>query len=124
MPFTVSHVAAVVPIARRPLSVPALVCGAMAPDLPYYLALPVSAAITHSLLGILVADVPLTLVMLAVYYGLLARAVPVARNRDRQHAHDCAQGRVPAFAVGDVHLLGQRHRPTLPCLSGCRAAVW
>jgi uncharacterized protein DUF4184 len=87
MPFTVSHLAAVAPIARRPLSVPALVCGAMAPDLPYYLnllALPVSATLTHSLLGILVADVPLALAMLAVYYGLLARpltALVPARHR-------------------------------------------
>jgi Domain of unknown function (DUF4184) len=85
MPFTVSHIAAVVPIARRPFSIPALVCGAMAPDLVYYQALPASASVTHSLPGILIADVPLALLMLAAYYGLLAR--PLAAFTPDRYRH-------------------------------------
>ncbi|NJQ15519.1 DUF4184 family protein [Streptomyces bohaiensis] len=37
MPFTLSHPAAVLPLMRSPLVPAALVCGAMAPDVPYFL---------------------------------------------------------------------------------------
>ncbi|MEU0914691.1 DUF4184 family protein [Streptomyces althioticus] len=46
MPFTLSHPAAVLPLLRHPFSPGALVCGAVAPDVPYFLAaagIPVSA---------------------------------------------------------------------------------
>lgn len=46
MPFTLSHPAAVLPLLRHPFSAPALVCGAVAPDMPYFLGaarIPVSA---------------------------------------------------------------------------------
>ncbi|MEQ3553237.1 DUF4184 family protein [Pseudonocardia nematodicida] len=37
MPFTLAHPAAVVPLLRGPFVPPALVCGALAPDVPYFL---------------------------------------------------------------------------------------
>ncbi|MEE2045837.1 DUF4184 family protein, partial [Nocardiopsis tropica] len=37
MPFTLSHVAAVLPLARTRLPPAALVVGSVVPDLPYYL---------------------------------------------------------------------------------------
>ncbi|MCE7083332.1 DUF4184 family protein [Streptomyces sp. ST2-7A] len=46
MPFTLSHPAAVLPLMRHPFSPAALVCGAVAPDMPYFLGsarIPVSA---------------------------------------------------------------------------------
>ncbi|MET8894011.1 DUF4184 family protein [Streptomyces albogriseolus] len=46
MPFTLSHPAAVLPLLRHPFSAAALVCGAVAPDVPYFLGaagIPVSA---------------------------------------------------------------------------------
>ncbi|MEV8326802.1 DUF4184 family protein [Kitasatospora sp. NPDC056731] len=46
MPFTLAHPAAVLPLLRRPFSRAALVAGAVAPDLPYFVVttgLPVSA---------------------------------------------------------------------------------
>ncbi|MQS09347.1 DUF4184 family protein, partial [Streptomyces alkaliphilus] len=46
MPFTLSHPAAVLPLLRHPFSPAALVCGAVAPDMPYFLGsarIPVSA---------------------------------------------------------------------------------
>jgi hypothetical protein len=46
MPFTLSHPAAVLPLMRRPFSRAALVAGAVAPDMPYFVVttgLPVSA---------------------------------------------------------------------------------
>jgi hypothetical protein len=50
VPFTGSHPAAVLPFVRW-LPPSALVIGSMAPDLPYYVPVPVSAGLTHSLLG-------------------------------------------------------------------------
>jgi hypothetical protein len=87
MPFTGSHVAAVLPLTRAAWLVPsALVIGSMIPDLPYYLPLPVDAALTHSLVGVLSVDVVLGLLAIAVWHGLLARfltAISPARLRER-----------------------------------------
>ncbi|MFI7492671.1 DUF4184 family protein [Micromonospora echinaurantiaca] len=87
VPFTGSHVAAVLPLTRSAWLVPsALVIGSMVPDLPYYLPLPVEATLTHSLAGVLGVDVVLGLVALALWHGLLARfltAISPARLRER-----------------------------------------
>ncbi|MFC9424567.1 DUF4184 family protein [Streptomyces sp. NPDC056987] len=79
MPFTLSHPAAVLPLLRHPFSPAALVCGAVAPDVPYFLVaarIPVSAqswyepflnaTSSHTLSGVTVA-VPLALALLALY---------------------------------------------------------
>ncbi|WFE24994.1 DUF4184 family protein [Solwaraspora sp. WMMD791] len=74
MPFTGSHVAAVLPLTRTAWLVPsALVIGSMVPDLPYFLPLPVDATLTHSLVGVLTVDVILGLLAVAVWHGLLVR---------------------------------------------------
>ncbi|MCM0673180.1 DUF4184 family protein [Micromonospora phytophila] len=87
MPFTGSHVAAVLPLTRSAWLVPsALVIGSMVPDLPYYVPLPVEATLTHSLAGVLGVDVVLGLVAVALWHGLLARfliAISPVRLRDR-----------------------------------------
>lgn len=79
MPFTLAHPAAVLPLLRHPFSSPALVCGAIAPDVPYFLAaahIPVSAqswyepflnaTSSHTLSGVAVAG-PSALALLALY---------------------------------------------------------
>ncbi|MGW8570739.1 DUF4184 family protein [Streptomyces niveus] len=86
MPFTLSHPAAVLPLLRSPFCPAALVCGALAPDAPYFLSgagIPVSAqswyepflnaTYSHTLPGLTVA-LPFTLVLLALY-GLTRRPV-------------------------------------------------
>lgn len=87
MPFTGSHVAAVLPLTRAARLVPsALVIGSMVPDLPYFLPLPVDATLTHSLVGVLSIDVVLGLLAVAVWHGLLARfltAISPTRLRER-----------------------------------------
>lgn len=52
MPFTPAHAAAVLPFARTRLPTAALVVGALTPDLPYYLPLPMGASTTHFPLGL------------------------------------------------------------------------
>ncbi|MFD4660625.1 DUF4184 family protein [Kitasatospora sp. NPDC058444] len=79
MPFTLSHPAAVLPLLRRPFSRTALVAGAVAPDLPYFLAttgLPVSAqswyepfanaTTTHGVSGVVTVTLPYALLLWAL----------------------------------------------------------
>ncbi|MEV7086880.1 DUF4184 family protein [Streptomyces sp. NPDC093085] len=86
MPFTPAHPAAVLPLLRHPFSPAALVCGAIAPDVPYFLAgagIPVSAqswyepflnaTYSHTLPGLTVA-LPSALALL-VLYGVVRRPV-------------------------------------------------
>lgn len=77
VPFTVSHVAAVLPATRftalrDPLIISALAIGAMSPDVPYFLPLGVWWAWGHNWVGLVVQDVPVTLALVVAYWALLA----------------------------------------------------
>lgn len=86
LPFTLSHPAAVLPLMRRPFIPAALVAGAVAPDVPYFLArLGVSetspqdwygpllnATETHSFDAGLLVGLPLAVGLVAVYRMLRA----------------------------------------------------
>jgi hypothetical protein len=63
MPFTPSHIAAVLPFARTPLPPAALAIGAMVPDLFYYVPLDVPRGLTHSWLGLVTVDLGFALVL-------------------------------------------------------------
>jgi len=67
MPFTPSHVAAVLPFLRTPLPAAGLVIGSMVPDLPYFVPLGVSRNLTHSLPGVVIADLPMALGALVLW---------------------------------------------------------
>ena len=58
MPFTVSHVAAVLPMVGRSDRLPAaaLVIGSMTPDYPWFLTRGRSSGLSHSLLGVVTVD--------------------------------------------------------------------
>ncbi|MFE3020010.1 DUF4184 family protein [Streptomyces sp. NPDC059256] len=111
MPFTLSHPAAVLPLLRRPFVPVALVMGAMAPDVPYFLqTLRISVAAgdwygpflnattSHSLTGVLTVTLPCTLVLVAGYWLLrgpvtgllparLVRPAPALPNSAVARAH-------------------------------------
>ncbi|WP_083678353.1 DUF4184 family protein [Nocardiopsis sp. CNR-923] len=70
MPFTLSHAAAVLPLARTRLPTAALVVGAIVPDLPYYLPLPVPSEHTHHPWGV-GTDVLVGAVVLMLYRCVL-----------------------------------------------------
>ncbi|MEW1697305.1 DUF4184 family protein [Streptomyces sp. NPDC091278] len=88
MPFTLSHPAAVLPLLRQPFVAPALVAGAMAPDVPYFLRAVgihsdsaqdayeplLNATTTHSPGWGLAVDLLFTLCLMAAY-RLLRRPV-------------------------------------------------
>jgi uncharacterized protein DUF4184 len=79
MPFTLTHPAAILPMARGPLVASALVMGSMAPDLPYYVSLPwidpshTLLTRTHHISSLLWLDLLIALVMLLVFHLLLKR---------------------------------------------------
>jgi len=77
MPFTVSHVAAVLPatrfpLLRDPLILSAFAVGAMSPDVPYFVPFRLWSPEPHSWLGMVVLDVPITLALVALYWLVLA----------------------------------------------------
>lgn len=75
MPFTVSHVAAILPfVGRGRLVTSALVIGAMAPDIPYFLQLGGESGLTHSAIGIVTVDLLMGLALLALWMWWLAPA--------------------------------------------------
>lgn len=93
MPFTPSHVAAVLPFLRSPLPATGLVIGSMVPDLPYFTPLPISRDLTHSWLGVVIADLPMGLVVFALW-------VVVFESPLRDFAPGCVRQRlstVPAL---------------------------
>lgn len=69
MPFTPSHIAAVLPFVRTPMPVAPLVIGTMAPDVPYYVAPDVSRSFTHSLPGVPTIDLAMTIVLTLLWYA-------------------------------------------------------
>jgi hypothetical protein len=78
MPFTVSHVAAVLPFMarRRPtrptrLAPAALVIGSMVPDVPWFFTAGRGASFMHSLPGLVTVDVALGVVLVVLWRGFL-----------------------------------------------------
>ena len=74
MPFTFAHPAAVVPLLRNRTLVPAgLIIGAMSPDFEYFLRLDTVSTHTHTLPGLVYACVPLGLLGLMLWQGVVRR---------------------------------------------------
>ena len=76
MPFTPTHVLAVVPVAvvaRGWLPFSALVIGSMVPDFPLFSPLSPSYDTTHSALGLFSACLPLGLAVFLVFHGVMKR---------------------------------------------------
>ncbi|WDZ91373.1 DUF4184 family protein [Nocardiopsis sp. HUAS JQ3] len=106
MPFTPSHVAAVLPLARTGLPPAALVVGSVAPDLPYYLPLPVAAATTHGPAGLWL-DVLLGGAVLALYAYVLRpplHALAGGSTAPRVRAPRSARGATRAAALTSAAL--------------------
>jgi hypothetical protein len=59
VPFTLSHPAAVIPLARGRLVPSALVVGSMAPDVPYFFSMGDLRGVTHDPIGIVTVDLAL-----------------------------------------------------------------
>ncbi|MER7948418.1 DUF4184 family protein [Streptomyces sp. NPDC096079] len=104
MPFTLSHAAAVLPAlrangtARGPLVASALVAGSFSPDMTYFAATAVPGAmelgdITHSPLGIVTADVLITVGLLALWLTVREPLVALLPARWRGRVYGLVRGR-------------------------------
>lgn len=87
MPFTPAHVMAVLPGVRwhdrLRLDTTCLVIGSMAPDFEYFVRGEQVSRISHTLLGLVVFDIPATLILAALWHALVkahVRAVLPAGN--------------------------------------------
>ena len=97
MPFTGSHVAAVLPLGGTALPVSALVVGSMAPDIPYYVPegpwmVVAGGGATHSLLGFAVVAPLWGLLVLLLWHAVLAPAAVAV-------SPDALRRRLPAPAT-------------------------
>lgn len=80
MPFTLAHPAAIVPIwygAKKRLSVEALIIGSISPDIPYFLALRPISTYEHSLNGLFVFCLPVSLLIYYLYQRYFKTPVTV-----------------------------------------------
>ena len=79
MPFTFSHPAITVPIIRqfKQVSVTGLIIGSMIPDAEYFIRMKSLSRYSHSWLGVLWFDLPMGLLMAALFHGFLRNAVIV-----------------------------------------------
>ena len=76
MPFTVAHAAAALPLRRAVggrLVLSALVVGTMSPDFEYLAYLNTHRTISHTLPGLVLMCLPLSLAVLAVWHGVVKR---------------------------------------------------
>jgi Domain of unknown function (DUF4184) len=73
MPFTLSHPAAVLPLARTKLVFSALVAGALAPDIGYFLTFSSEHAESHSLKGLFWFCLPAGFLLLLLFQKVLKR---------------------------------------------------
>jgi len=108
VPFTLVHPAAVLPLARSPLVPSALVAGAMAPDLTYYLPLTwidgdLNLTLTHTWTSVVWVDPLIGLALLGVFNllvrrPLLALLTPAAAGRVLPVAGGLRWGRATVLA--------------------------
>ena len=73
--MTLAHPAAIIPLRRLGLPVSALAAGSMVPDIPLFLGWVDGYDVTHSLVGITVVDVALTVAVLLVWFSFVRDAV-------------------------------------------------
>ncbi|MER5961778.1 DUF4184 family protein [Streptomyces sp. NPDC002057] len=116
MPFTLSHAAAVLPglrrdgTARGPLVASALVAGSFAPDMTYFAATAFPGAmvlgdVTHSPVGIVTADVLITVALVALWLTVREPLVALLPARWRGRVYGLVRGSVwrdrhPAVLAG------------------------
>jgi hypothetical protein len=76
MPFTPAHASIVLPLLKlkpQHVSATALVIGSVAPDFEYFLKMSVSSQYSHTLLGILYFDIPMTIVLAFLFHEVVKK---------------------------------------------------
>lgn len=72
MPFTLSHIALALPLKKaQQLSFTGLVVGSIVPDFEFYIQLKEGSQIGHTILGVLVFNLPLAIIICIIFHLLL-----------------------------------------------------
>lgn len=67
MPFTLSHPAIVLPLAKR-LSYTGLIIGSMSPDFEYFINFKIQSIVSHTILGIFIFCLPISLIVSFIFH--------------------------------------------------------
>lgn len=90
MPFTLSHAAAALPFRRTRLIPSALVVGTLAPDFEYFLRGIPGGHFGHTLPGVFISDLPLSLIVLWLFHAYMREPIvallPDSIGRRLSHA--------------------------------------
>jgi hypothetical protein len=110
MPFTLSHAAAALPFRRTPLIMSALVIGCFAPDFEYFIPFEHHSAFGHTLPGVFILDLPLSLALLWLFHRYakepLAACLPAsARARLQLGPRTLSINALSRFALVVVSIL-------------------
>ena len=113
MPFTLTHIAAIIPfaaIAPRVLPFSALVIGSMIPDLPLFVPLPPTYATTHSLIGVFTACLPLGMACFLTFQYLMKRPLlallpDIIRSRCASLSTSCIELTIGFFALTSLAIV-------------------
>ena len=75
MPFTLAHPAIILPLTRIPkyFNPTALVIGSLAPDFEYFFRFEATSTISHSILGILVFNLPLVFLLSYIFHFVIKK---------------------------------------------------
>jgi len=113
--MTLAHPMAVLPLGRLGLPMTALVVGSMVPDIPLFLDWPDGYEATHSMLGVLVIDVVLTVLVVWLWYAAIRDALV-----------DLAPARVRGRLVERVRLTTREWQrvPFAGCLGAASHLFW
>jgi len=71
MPFTLAHAAAALPFRKTRLEMSAIVTGCFAPDFPYFMFFVPREFIGHTLPGVFIFDLPLSLIVLWLFHAYI-----------------------------------------------------
>jgi Domain of unknown function (DUF4184) len=75
VPFTLSHAAAALPFRRTRLIPSAVVVGTFAPDLEYFVRLVPGGHFGHTLPGVFISDLPVSLVVLWIFHAYMKEPI-------------------------------------------------
>jgi hypothetical protein len=82
MPFTLSHPAIILPFFKnKKWSITGLVIGSMSPDFEFFFRMRTQSEISHTFLGLLLIDLPLAIIVVVVFHGIIKHTL-IANSPD------------------------------------------
>lgn len=114
MPFTLSHISAVLPFSRTRLNLTALIIGSMCPDTMLFVPTISEYSFSHSFLGLFVFCIPVSLILYCLFYLFIREPIasllsigPLKKNcKDKLFLPSHIGGVILAALIGSItHLV-------------------